>query len=218
MFKALLFDMDGTILDTEYLYYHSFKNNLQQHGYSLDKSKFMAQMGLGELDGATIMVESYFPDLSPEEYIKIIDIKGLRKQFKENTCDIPIMLGFNEIVKHYQGKLFYAIATGSPLDTLETMKQRFSFEKYFQIFVSRDEVPYGKPAPDIYLEAAKRLDVAIDTCIVLEDAPAGVEAGIASGAYTIAIKNEWTAHFDFPKAHFICNSLLEAQDHIDTLL
>ncbi len=216
MYKALLFDMDGTILDTEKIYFEHFSEGFQKQNRELTKEAFKAQVGVSEEEGAEIMTERFFPDLSPEDYINIIDKAAIKEKFKSGHIDI--MPGFNEIVDRFKGRLVYAIATGSSTELLLSFSERFGFHKDFVELVSRDEVPQGKPAPDIYLLTADRLGVDISECIVLEDSPAGVQSGKNAGAYTIAVRNEWTHDMDFTGADYICDSLFEAMEHIEKIM
>lgn len=217
MYKAILFDLDGTILNTEKLYYHHFKDQLAQHDILLTKEMFTTQMGTGEKEGAQLMVKHHYPQLTEEQYIQIIGLEKFREHVITHSISADIFPGFYELLDHFQKKLVYAIGTGSSLPILHYFRKQLQLDNYFEAYVSCDEVTHGKPAPDIYLEAAKRISVSPKECIVLEDTPVGVKAGINAGAYTIAIKNEWSEHLDFTMAHYVCSSFYEAQNHIDQL-
>ena len=125
--------------------------------------------------------------------------------------DIQLFPGAKQLIYLLaKNKYKLAIATGG--HTKEKVKEIlniFSLDTFFPVIVSSDEVAHGKPAPDIFLEAAKRLGIAPTYCLVLEDASIGVIAGNAAGMKVVAVPNIYTQQQNFSKADRIVTSLTE---------
>lgn len=100
-----------------------------------------------------------------------------------------------------------AVASSSALDTIEAMLQRLGVRRRFQLVVSGEEVAHGKPAPDVFLETARRLSVAPEGCVVFEDTTNGVLAAKAAGMYCCAVQNPDSGNQDLSAADCIVSSL-----------
>ncbi|MGL4394830.1 MAG: HAD family hydrolase [Brevinema sp.] len=218
MFKSILFDMDGLMVDTEKLYMRYFSSRLSEMGITLSKDVFRAQMGRGMAGAANYFIEEYKINKTTEEMLDFLNIPALLDEFTSDKKNIETMPGLFELIEQFRGRLSYAIATGSAARFRDFVVDTLELKGTVSAFVSTEDVVKGKPNPDIYLEAARRLGTPIEQCFVLEDAPAGVLAGKRAGAYVIAVPNEWTNAHNFDEADFVCSSLFEAAEHIETLL
>lgn len=218
MYKAILFDMDGLMIDTECLYMEYFSAQLVPFACHLTKDIFKGQMGLGIIDEAQYLLKTFQLDVSLEEMVQLLDTRKLHDNIAQDQFDIVTMPGLQDILEIFSSKMRLAIGTGSPKRVMDYVVDKFHLKNHFQAFVSVDDVQNGKPAPDIYIEAAKRLGVCLQECIVLEDSPSGALAGKEAGAYVIVIPNEWTKDHNFTHADSICASLYEAKDLINKML
>jgi len=102
---------------------------------------------------------------------------------------VRVMPGAQEAVRYCKGQFEMALASGSPRILIEAALEVNGWQEMFPVVLSSDEVPRGKPAPDVYLEAAKRLGVDPNRCVVVEDSGSGILAGKAAGAAVIAVPN-----------------------------
>jgi HAD superfamily hydrolase (TIGR01509 family) len=124
--------------------------------------------------------------------------------------ELPLMPGVRELLDAAgELRLRLGVATGNTLSTLERRLGRHAVFHRFDAIVTRAEVASGKPAPDIYLEAARRLGVAPDRCLVLEDSVVGCEAALAAGMRVIACPTVVTQHCQYPKGAQVVTSLLD---------
>lgn len=217
-YQAILFDMDGVIIDSEPLYWDHMRKTLQSIGKDMSEDIFKSQVGIASKESAPRLVKALGLDMSPEEYTLFMDAAPMFQDVAEGKTPLHLIEGFEALSKAFAGRLKYAVATGSPPVFRDEVRRRFHLDKNFSAYVSASEVSRGKPFPDVYLEAAKRLDVPIERCIVIDDAPGGVRAGRDAGAYTIAVPSKWTGHLDFSPAHAVCGSLTEVQHHISGFL
>ncbi|MGL4677199.1 MAG: HAD family hydrolase [Brevinema sp.] len=218
MYKSILFDMDGLMIDSETIYITYFTKKLAELGYSLTEDMFKGQMGLGIPEEADYFIKCFNINRTTEEMVRFLDTEGMQANIIKNNERLETMPGLFELISHFKGRLSYAIATGSSTPFRDFVVQQLGLADTFSVFVSAEEVQKGKPNPDIYLEAAYRLGSDIGQCIVLEDAPAGVIAGKTAGAFVIAVPNEWSKDHTFDQADVICSSLFEARDLIDRLI
>ncbi|HKO23172.1 MAG TPA: HAD family phosphatase [Chloroflexota bacterium] len=182
MFGAV-WDLDGTLVDTAMNHYAAWRALLREHGRDLTYDEFRPTFGLRNDD---ILVHHFGFDPDPAH----IEALGERKEelFRASLEreGVRTQPGARELVEHLHGLgAPQAIASSAPPANIDLMVRLLSLP--FDAVVSGEEVALGKPAPDIFLRAAERLDLPPARVVVTEDAPAGVEAGKAAGSRVIAI-------------------------------
>jgi pseudouridine 5'-phosphatase len=204
----VLFDMDGVLLDTEPLYTLAYNNIVQQYGkeYGWDiKSKML---GLAKMDGARLLIESLQLPISVDELLILQDI-----EFKKLFPDTKAVVGAIPLVTNLSdNKIPIALATSSNAVFLEIKSKNHKdwFSKFSAIVTGDNpDVKNGKPAPDIFLVAAKCLNATPESCLVFEDAPAGVRAAIAAGMSVIAIRDPHMDEHLFADADEVLSCLTE---------
>lgn len=213
--QAVIFDMDGLMVDTEPLARRSWEMVLAEFGQRLDEPTFKQMIGLRRMDSALLVLEKLSLDMSPDELLERKEIFLVRML----DGGIPVMHGLERLLEELkQRQLPWAVATSSPISYAELVLSNLGLATDCQAIASGDEVPLGKPAPDVYLLASERLGVSPDSCLVLEDSIPGVKAAVAAGMLTIAVPNGHASDEAFGLADYVYPSLNEVANSIDRLL
>lgn len=208
--------MDGLMIDTEPLYKRAFQKAGKESGYDLTDSFMMRLVGRPDSDCRNILTGHFgagFPlDAFWERWPKL----WREEAFAQGINHKPGLAGLLSYIKKLN--LPAAIATSTYRDqaafTLKTAKVSYPF----QHIVTGDEVACGKPAPDIYLEAARRLGVNPQNCIALEDSENGVRSSAAAGMITIMVPDLITPTEEIRKlASFVVESLIDVQNLISEM-
>ena len=205
---ALIFDMDGLLLDTENLYMQASVELLAQYGKTFDWAIKEQIMGRPAQVSAKMVVEAFDLPLSPEEYLAKREVR--LKALLEKAEPMP---GARELCLSLKTQgILHAVATSShrPLFEFKTRAHAKMFSG-FDVVVTGDDphLKNGKPAPDIFLLAAERLNVDPMHCIAFEDSPNGVEAAHAAGMTVVAIPDPRLNRALVQKAHHILPSLAD---------
>ena len=189
--KAVLFDMDGLMVDTESLSTEAFINSGKAQGYNMTKEETLKVLGFTKANIYQFWID-YFQGTNVDGK-KLVDD---HYEYIENVLYTvgPEKMPYVEELLKYLRENNYKIAVASSSDTADIKNnlEKTKLEKYIDEIASGAEVENGKPAPDVFLLAAERLDVDPKDCLILEDSKAGVKAGKASGAMVFMVPDMFT--------------------------
>lgn len=189
--KAVLFDMDGLMVDTESLSTEAFINSAKAQGYNMTKEETLKVLGFTKANIYQFWID-YFQGTNVDGK-KLVDD---HYEYIENVLYTvgPEKMPYVEELLKYLRENNYKIAVASSSDTsdIKNNLEKTKLEKYIDEIASGAEVENGKPAPDVFLLAAKRLGVDPKDCLILEDSKAGIKAGKASGAMVFMVPDMFT--------------------------
>lgn len=194
--RVAVFDMDGLLINTEHLYDDAIGELLDQRGHVFTRDCKLAMMGRPAPAALAILVNTYDLEETHEALIHEIE-ERLMARMEAGLRTLPgaeTLLDFLE-----ERKVPMSVATSSRRRFAEHALGRVGLLERFRFLVCGDEIARGKPAPDIYLESARRHAVAPTAMIVFEDSVTGTTAALASGAFTVTVPGEHSRDATFPE-------------------
>jgi len=199
MLKAVIFDMDGVLLDSEPYHYFIEGEIYKSLGINIPEKIRVNFVGLGNKEMWTFIKNKYGLKQSIEELSHNNDRERFAYMSKlTGLSPNPGILQLLEILKN--NKIKIALASSSPKNVINILIDKISLTEYFDIMVSGDEFKNGKPEPDIFIQTAKLLRENAADCIVIEDSTNGIKAAKAAKMKCIAYKNKGTRGQDISMA------------------
>jgi HAD superfamily hydrolase (TIGR01509 family) len=181
---AVIFDMDGLLIDSEAIYFVAMQHAAADLGREMPRDLYLRMIGLTWADNERQVVEHFGPDFSAQHFLD-----GTHRHFNDlSEAEIALKAGVLEILDHIDGLgLPRAIATSSHRDSVERHLGAHGLLDRFHTVVAHGDYPRPKPNPDPYLMAAERLGVAPELCLALEDSHNGVRAAASAGMMTVMV-------------------------------
>ncbi|MEW5803195.1 MAG: HAD family phosphatase [bacterium] len=189
MIKAVLFDSDGLLVDTEQIYFEVTQEVFASSGAHLTPQQW-ARWYLGEGKGTQKIAEYLgIPSGLPEEVIRKRDDEFWNRITTEGT---PMLKGVPEVLESLCQEFRLAIVTGASKDHFERIHSSTALTGYFETIVTRDDYQEPKPSPQAYLTALRKLDLCSHECIAVEDSPRGVIAAVSADIQCVLVPTSIT--------------------------
>lgn len=205
--KAVIFDMDGVIIDSEPIHFEVDMQTMKDLGCNISVEELEKYVGTTNKYMFADIKKNYNIRKSVEE---IINYRVEMAENKVMQSELEPIEGIRELLIDLKNKSIpAAIASSSPRDFIDIVVSKFKLQEYFKYITSGEEVENGKPAPDVYIETAKKLGIFPKECTVIEDSKNGVLAAKAAGMKCIGFQNINSGNQDLSMADNIVKSILE---------
>ena len=205
--KAILFDLDGTLYKTEAYQLKAWNDVLEKRGVFIDPKDYFKYVGKTALEVEKEIIKEYDLNIQLGELER--EKEELLLQWFKDDDDLELMPYAKEAVEFFSNhpSLLIGLCTsGSNNESIYKLK-RNNLDNKFDVIVTKDDVLKGKPAPDIYLEAIKRLGVKDIECLAIEDTEHGLESAKRAGSFCFVVPQEFSMGQDFSKADKVLESL-----------
>jgi HAD superfamily hydrolase (TIGR01509 family) len=189
---AVVFDLDGVILQTEEVWDEVRGRYVVEQGGRYDEEAQRAMMGMSAPEWSRYLADELGVPGTPEETSADV-VRLMEASYREK---LPLIPGAREAVERLAMRWPLGLASSSNRPLIDAALELSGLDRFFRVTVSSEEVQRGKPAPDVYLEAARRLGVAADDCAAVEDSHSGIRSAKSAGMRVIAIPNP-----SFPPDH-----------------
>lgn len=187
--KAIIFDLDGTLIDSMWMWKAIDIEFLQEYGYECPDDLQRIIEGMSFTETAIYFKERFHLPLSLDEIKAIWTEMSIDKYRHE----VPLKTGVKEFLDYAASMgIRCGIATSNGREMVDAVLQSLSITSYFQVVTTACEVKVGKPEPDIYLKVAETLGVDPRDCLVFEDIPAGITAGKRAGMTVCAVEDDFS--------------------------
>jgi HAD superfamily hydrolase (TIGR01509 family) len=206
---AVVFDLDGVILETEEVWDEVRGRYAVERGGRYDEEAQRAMMGMSAPEWSRYMADGLGVPGTPEEISADI-VRLMEARYREQ---LPLIPGAREAVERLAARWPLGLASSSNRPLIDAALELAGLDRFFMATVSSEEVPRGKPAPDVYLEAARRLCVEPDRCVAVEDSHTGIRSAKAAGMRVIAIPNP--SFPPDPDALALADVVLDSIDQLD---
>jgi HAD superfamily hydrolase (TIGR01509 family) len=216
MLQAIIFDLDGTLVDSESLYTNVWKQvaPMFNRTYTADLKRKLYGIG-GMLNAVNLAVEHWELNVDPNTVLtEILKLSG-----NMQPKDIELMTGTKELLELLTAKgIRRAIATGSNRTWAEAILVHHGIQHHFEHLVTVDDVTFAKPHPETYVKTLERLCLQPDECIAIEDSPNGIRSARGAGLRTVAVKSPYATADEIQHAQHFVDGLHKIDHHfLDSL-
>lgn len=192
--EAVIFDMDGLLIDSEPYWQEAGKETLLHYGKTLTTEQYHRSTGLRTEEWIAHWFDHFgIDDAHQKEAVDTI----IRKAIEKIDQHAVLMAGAKEIILEMQQKMKVGLATSSPMSLVEVVLPKLNLSKPFDVIASAESLPYGKPHPQVYIDTAKALDVSPLRCLAFEDSFNGMIAAKAARMKCVVVPAK--DDYDAPK-------------------
>ena len=212
MLKAVLFDMDGVIVDTEPLHRKAYFLMFKDMGIHVTEQMYTSYTGQSTLNICKQLVGHFNLDTDPKTLVAI-----KRKHFKylfENDTSLQLLDGVLDLIKNYHDNgLTLVLASSASMPNINRIFERFNLDQYFIAKLSGADLKQSKPHPEIFIKAAKASGHPKKNCMVIEDSSNGIKAANGAGIFVVGYDSTHSTDQDYSKADKVVSSFSELDYH-----
>ncbi len=211
MIRAILWDNDGVLVDTERLYFQAGREVMATQGVELTQEDFVEQ---SLQKGRSVF------DLLPDQDAELIDQLRLQRNARYSAllrAQVRVLAEVVETLRALHGRFLMGVVTGSRKDHFDIIHSQANLLQFFEFVVTREDYKEAKPHPDAYLTAMRLHGLAPETCVVVEDSERGCAAAAKAGLRVLVVPNVLSQHGDFSPAYKILASVREVVDEVEKL-
>lgn len=208
MLKAVLFDMDGVIVDTEPLHHKAYKQMFSKVGIEVSSNMYEGFTGQSTYDICKQLCSHFELKQNPQELVQL-KRDFFTKLFFEDD-DLQLINGVEQLIKNYfDNGLTLILASSASMFTINNVMKRFNLDPYFSEKLSGADLKASKPHPEIFINAAKAARVLQNECFVIEDSTNGIKAAKGAGIFCVAYKSEHSKNQDYTLADMVISDYNE---------
>jgi len=185
LIDAVIFDLDGVLLDSESAWLAVKRDVVDEWGGRWKDEATRAMLGMSAPEWSAYMRD----DLAVEHAAEEIDAEVVKRLLEGYRARLPLLPGAVEAVERLARRWPLGLASSSNLEVIDVVMEAGGLGRHFRTWVSSEEVARGKPAPDVFLEAARRMEVDPGACAAVEDSHNGILAAAAAGMAVLALPN-----------------------------
>lgn len=185
MIRAVVFDLDGVLIESERLWDKARREVVARHGGHWLEDATLAMQGMSAPEWSAYMSENLGLDLGRDELNRLV-VQGLLERYERR---LPLIPGAVETVRRIGRRWPLGLASSADRVVIVEVLRLAGLADAFRVTVSSEEVGHGKPAPDVYLEAALRLGTPPEACVAVEDSTNGIRSALAAGLKVVAVPN-----------------------------
>lgn len=208
MLKAILFDMDGVIVDTEPLHHKAYFGMFDELNIQVTEKQYQAFTGQSTINVCKELCNYFNLINKPEELVQIK--RSIFKDLFVHDSNLQLLEGVLELIKDYhRNNLTLVLASSASMQTINSVFDRFGLNKYFKAKLSGADLKASKPHPEIFIKAALTAGFDKNQCIVIEDSTNGIKAAKSAGIYCIGYKSLHSKNQDYSKANKVISNFNE---------
>lgn len=208
MLKAVLFDMDGVIIDSEPLHHRAYYGMFEEIGIEVSDTLYESFTGQATLNVCSQLVSIFKLNIQPTELVQI-----KRRIFAGlffSDPNLKLLDGVEDLIKeYYQNRLTLILASSASMQTINNVFKRFELDQYFKAKLSGADLEQSKPHPEIFLKAAEVSGFSTSECMVIEDSTNGIKAAHDAGIYCVAYQSLNSKNQDYSLADKVIGSFDE---------
>ena len=210
--KAVLFDMDGVIVDTEPLHRKAYFKTFKDLNITVSDDEYATFTGASTKKVIQLLKEKHNIDRTSEEITKIK--RTYFKQYFDTDPEFDLLFGVRELIEtYYAENIKLVLASSASINTIDWVFEKFGLEKYFIGKISGADLEESKPNPEIFIKAAEMAAEPKENCMVIEDSTNGILAAHRAGIFCAAYKSEHSAKQNYQLANIRVSDFSELQPH-----